>query len=309
MAKNIARGQNIIAKNVIPNLVGMTRSTAQQLLTDLGFTYTATSSNTTDQSLNDIIKSQGLTADNVEILGTNVPIEYNTFSFAPFGAFGFTPPHQFTPTPVFSFTPFGAFSFVTFGFTPPFGFSTFGFTPFGAFGFLGGVSTETQPACIWENSFILAKVNGLVEQKKIVDVNVGDVIYSISAENLKESDFNDGIYSWQSRSIDNPVLVETTVKVVQEFNHGTIIYFNGDVNGKMSLEEPVLVKRNDVYEFITSGMVVPGDIVLRYAQEEDKFHEMTIQSIDSEDGDFTTYNLITEPQNMLLVNGLVVHNK
>lgn len=311
MAKNIARGQNIIAKNIIPNLVGMTRATAQDLLTSLGFTYTATSVNTTDANQNDKIISQGVTASNTEILGTNIPIQYNTFSFAPFGAFGFTPaPFNFTPEPpAFSFTPFGAFTFVTFGFAPPFGFSTFGFTPFGAFGFLGGVSTETQPACIWEDSLIMVKRDNDIYLLPINAVSIGDIVYSISGDNFNESDFNGKIYSWESSHIDNPSLVESTVTAVYEFNHKTLIYFNEEVEGKMSLEEPVLIKRNGKYEFITAGMVEVADIVLKYSKDEGRFIETVIGKIDAEDGDFTTYNLITEPQNMLLVNGLVVHNK
>lgn len=311
MAKNIARGQNIIAKNIIPNLVGMTRSTAEELLTSLGFKYTETAVNTTDANQNEKVISQGVNPDNTELLGTSVPIQYNVFSFAPFGAFGFSPPvfnfsppapvFNFSPPAEFSFTPFGAFSFVT---TP-----VFGFTPFGAFGFLFGVSTEDQPACIYEDSLIFTKVNDEIVPIKMINIDIDDIIYSISADNLDESDLNGKLYSWQTNYIENPRLVETRVKSIYQFKHTKLVYFNKDNNAKFSLEEPMLIKRNDSYEFITSGMIELGDTLLRYFPEEDKFHEVVVNDIDFEDGEFTTYNLITEPQNMLLVNGWVVHNK
>ena len=110
MAKNPGRGNKIFRRNTIPNVVGLSKSTAESNLSNAGFNFVTTDENTTDNALNNIIKTQSVAAGDSAALGTTVNLVNNVFSFTPFGAFGFTP---FGFTPVFGFVPI-------FSFAPPF---------------------------------------------------------------------------------------------------------------------------------------------------------------------------------------------
>jgi hypothetical protein len=56
-------------------------------------------------------------------------------------------------------------------------------------------------------------------------------------------------------------------------------------------------------------MVEVGDLLTRYVKETGKYIEHRVESINTEDGDFTTYNFYVDPYKLFLVNGLIVASK
>lgn len=281
MAKNPARGQNINPKNAIPNLVGMTRTTAQALLSSLGFTYSESSTNTADAGQNGIISSQAVTAGNTELLGTQVPYVYQTFSFAPFG---FAPE---PPPPVFSFTPFGAFSFVTFS-----------FTPFGAFGFLQFGFSPSQ--CIEENTLVKTP-NGDIPVK---DLKMGDSIYSI---NIDEVNTNNSI-SLNSSTLTATSLVEVEIDDVSVSQKDTVVCFNEDYSSKYSQEQPFFIKRDGSYGVISAGLINEGDYLIKI-NEDGSAEESLINNIEIFNGNFNVYSLSLSSQAWYIAGGCLVHTK
>lgn len=282
MAKNPARGQNIIAKNVIPNLVGMTRTTAQSLLSSLGFTYTESSSSTADPAQNDVIDTQGVTAGNTELLGTNVPYTYKTFSFSPFG-----------------FTPFGAFSFVpVFGFTPvSFGFVTFSFTPFGAFGFLNFGFSPSQ--CLHEDTFVKTP-NGDIQVKFL---NIGDSVYSVDADELN---INNSI-TLSSTTLKSKGLSISEINNIVVSEKDTVVSFNDDDN-KFSQEQPIFIKRDGIYSVIPVGLVDNGDYILKI-NNNGNIEEVLIESIKNHSGEFKVYSLSLSSNLWYIAGECLVHTK
>jgi hypothetical protein len=278
MAKNPARGQNINPKNAIPNLVGMTRTTAQALLSSLGFTYSESSTNTTDPAQNDIITSQTVTAGSTELLGTQVPYVYKTFSFTPFG---------FAPFGAFSFTPFGAFSFVTFS-----------FTPFGAFGFLQFGFSPSQ--CIEENTFVKTP-NGDIPVK---DLKMGDSIYSI---NIDEVNTNNSI-SLNSSTLTATGLVEVEIDDISVSQKDTVVCFNEDYSSKYSQEQPFFIKRDGSYGVISAGLINEGDSLIKI-NEDGSTQESLINNIEIFNGDFNVYSLSLSSQTWYIAGGCLVHTK
>jgi hypothetical protein len=287
MAKNPARGQNINPKNAIPNLVGMTRTTAQALLSSLGFTYSESSTSTSNAGQDNIISSQAVTAGNTELLGTQVPYVYQTFSFSPFG---FSPAPEPPPEPVFSFTPFGAFSFVT---TP-----VFGFTPFGAFGFLQFSFVPSQ--CIEENTLVKTP-NGDIPVK---DLKMGDSIYSI---NIDEVNTNNSI-SLNSSTLTATGLVEVQIDDIYVSQKDIVVCFNEDYYSKYSQEQPFFIKRDGFYGVISAGLINEGDYLIKI-NEDGNTEESLVNNIEIFNGNFNVYSLSLSSQTWYVAGGCLVHTK
>lgn len=294
MAKNPARGQNINPKNVIPNLVGMTRTTAQALLSSLGFTYSESSTNTSDAGQNDIISSQSVTAGNTELLGKQVPYVYQTFSFTPFG---FAPVFSFTPSPppIFSFTPFGAFSFVTFSFTP---FGAFGFTPFGAFGFLQFGFSPSQ--CVEEHTLVKTP-NGDIPVKNL---KMGDFIYSINIDEMSTNN----LISFNSNTLTTNELVEVEIDDISVSQKDIVVCFNEDYLSKYSQEQPFFIKRDGSYGIISAGLINEGDYLIKI-NEDGTTEESLINNVETLNGNFNVYSLSLSSQTWYIAGGCLVHTK
>ena len=97
----------------VPNLSGLTRTTATQSIVDNGLVAVETGSTTTaDDTLNQKIASQTPPLDTLVDYETNVSYTYYLFSFTPYS---FTP-YSFTPQ-AYSFTP-QVYSFTPYSFTP-----------------------------------------------------------------------------------------------------------------------------------------------------------------------------------------------
>lgn len=286
MAKNPARGHNIIAKNVIPNLVGMTRTTAQTLLSSLGFTYTETSENTEDSAQNDRVSAQSINAGNTELLGTNVPYTYKTFSFAPFG---------FTPVAPFGFTPF---SFTPFGFAPvAFSFFNFAFTPFGAFGFLNFGFSPSQ--CLHEDIFIKT-ANGVIQVK---DLSIGDTIFSVDLEEVNDNNS----LSLNSSKLTGRNLMPVEIDNIQRSEKDLVISFN-EIEDKFSQEQPFFIKRDGVYSVIPAGLIDQGDYIIKVT-ENGQLEEVLIESVQVHSGNFQVYSISLSSNQWYIAGEYLVHTK
>lgn len=270
MAKNPGRGNKIFRRNTIPNFVGQSTATAQSTLTSLGFNYNTTNENTDNSGLNNTVKSQD--KEGVSELGATVNLVNYTFSFAPFGAFGFTP----------------------FGFTP-FGFTPFGFTPW-----------RVGP-CVHEDTLIRTP-NGDIPAKNI---EIEDVISTINIDELPHEDTNSTEVDWRSiaiptlTSLGNAETVITAVvpSIVQE-----VVWFNGDINSKFSLNHPMFIKGDPFYVFVEAGGIGVGDILIQ-VDSDGSVIEMPVTSVDTDDTSHTVYQFSCEPQDWFIAGNLLVHNK
>lgn len=189
MAKNINRSKSNLAKNAIPNIVGLSRTTAKALLTSLGFKYTETSTATSNQSNdNELVRSQDIAASTVSPLDTNVNYTVYQFGFTPFG---FTP---FGFTPTFTFTP-------VFGFTPAQGCFKYG----------------TQ---IWMADGRWANMEDLL---------VGDELMSVYIPTLPESEMPDYQSTWSTNTLDGIEYSTTTVANVKHAEFSSYYLINGTI--------------------------------------------------------------------------------
>jgi hypothetical protein len=149
----------------VPNLSGLTRTTATQSIIDNGLVAVETGSTTTaDDTLNQKIASQTPALDTLVDYETNVSYTYYLFSFTPYS---FTPtgPYSFTP---YSFTP--QYSFTPYSFTPEtYSFTPYSFTPQAAqtgvwYTYCGNVSAGYNPGTSIGPEFWPGKTCAQVQQ-------------------------------------------------------------------------------------------------------------------------------------------------
>ena len=206
-----------------------------------------------------------------------------TFSFTPF---------SFAP---FGFTPFGAF-----GFTP---FGAFGFTPFGAFGFTPG-----SRFCVDEDTPItLVGPNDSIIHKPAKEVNIGDKIWALTFdEYIDESKEGYKGYLY-SKTLTNTRVVQCTVEGIIPGTRKDTIIFNNDSNKRFSFTERMLMKRNNIYQYIPAGDVVVGDIYIA-RNADNTISEKPITHIDIPTETRSVYRFMVEPVDHLFAGDMVVHN-
>lgn len=230
-----------------------------------------------------------------------------TFSFVPFSfaPFGFSP-FGFSPV-VFGFSPFG-FSPVVFGFSPVvFGFSPFGFSPV-VFGFSPVVfGFSPSPSCIDQDTLIaVVSATDTVEYKAAKHIGVGDKVWSSQWDELIDESFSTPQDSPTSQ-LSNLHMVQTEIVAIQPSIKSTTVYFNNDTDIRFSLEENILVKRNNVFQFLSTSQVVVGDKFMK-VDADGNYTELNVSSISYIDEDRTVYRFDAEPTDNLIAANLVVHN-
>jgi hypothetical protein len=302
MAKNLGRGNKGSRKNSIPNVVGVAKTTAETNLTNAGFVYNTTNENTGDAGLNNTIKSQSVTAGEVQAIGTNVNLVNYTFSFTPFGAFGFTPFGAFGFTP-FGFTPFG---FTPFGFTP-FGFTPFGFTP--VFSFTPfTVFTFTPPNCVDEDTLI-STPNGLVAAK---DLQVGDTVDTVLLEEIPLSDETGGndfnYMGFVSETLTPTEKTTTQIVSIQPSPRDRVLSFNGEQDKLFSTSQPLFVKIDGFYQIVPAIALSVGNYLIQ-VNDDGTFTEILVNSIEEILKDTTVYQFNCEPADWFIAGTYLVHNK
>ena len=228
---------------------------------------------------------------------------FSVFSFSPFGVFGFSPfgVFGFSPFAVFGFSPFSVFGFSpfsVFGFSP---FSVFGFSPFSVFSF------SPVSRCIDQDTPVaIPGPDNTVLYKTAKEIVVGDEVCSATWDELVDESFGTP-YDEPSATLTNITLNTTKIVSIQPSIKASTLYFNNDINKRFSLEEQTLIKRNDMWQFVNSGTVVLGDILITKNQDH-TFGETPVTAINIVDAERVVYMFDCEPTDTLIAGDIVVHN-
>jgi hypothetical protein len=271
---------------LLPSWIGTDKTTAQTQIVAEGFkvgTVTQSNSDVSSEAANhNKVISQTPAAISAQDYETSINLTWRNFSFTPFSVFGFSPFN------VFGFSP----TFGVFGFSPT--FSVFGFSP--------------TPSCIDENTLVATVgPNSSILMKEAKDIKVGDEVYSAIWDELIDESFGDPLDT-PSTTLSNVRMNTTIVKNAIPSVKATTMYLNGDVTRRFSLEENILVKRNDQYQFIGSGSVVVGDKVIQ-KNDYHTFDEIDVEEVTLLDEERVVYTFDCEPTDTLIAANIVVHNR
>jgi len=102
-------------------------------------------------------------------------------------------------------------------------------------------------------------------------------------------------------------LIKTTVANVIPSVKDVTLILNGKTNQRFSLEQTILIKKNDIYYFGTTGILEIGDVMVE-RQEDGSFLEIPVTDITIIDEQRTVYQFDADPVDTLIAGGLVVHN-
>lgn len=139
------------------------------------------------------------------------------------------------------------------------------------------------------------------------EIQVGDYVLSMNWDELLDQ--NMGNYmNVTSSSLTNPELAPTMVVAKYAYEKNTTMYFNNDISTRMSLEQPILVFRDALWTWVSSGDTYVGDIMVTY-NSDGSTSETEITSVDyiSELRDVYSFNC--EDIDTFFAGNVLVHNK
>jgi hypothetical protein len=201
-----------------------------------------------------------------------------TFSFVPFSVFGFS------PFSVFGFSPFNVF-----GFSP---FNVFGFSPFRVFGF------SPSFFCIDEDAPVLTKTGN----KKAKDIKVGDTLITKTFDQLPVGHFAEVIMWMGMGGLTNYRDIESTVtEIVPSVVEETVI-INNNPDMRFSTMEDILTVKHNVYKFIPSREIKPGDTLVT------KDSLMVVENVETVNETRTVYMFSRDPLGLVIAGNLLCYS-
>jgi hypothetical protein len=168
--------------------------------------------------------------------------------------------------------------------------------------------TPIGQACIDEDTFMIkVESDGSKTEVMAKDIAVGDYVLGLRWDELIDQD----MYNYLNASSDNltnPEVVPTIVVAKYEYSKNTTMYFNKDESTRMSLEQPVLVNRDNLWIWASSGDVYIGDKIVRYTEDGYSVEE-TVNSVDYISETRNVYAFNCEETDTFFAGNVLVHNK
>jgi hypothetical protein len=201
-----------------------------------------------------------------------------TFSFVPFGVFGFS------PFSVFGFSPFNVF-----GFSP---FNVFGFSPFRVFGF------SPSFFCIDEDAPVLTKTGN----KKAKDIKLGDTLITKTFDQLPVGHFAEVIMWMGMGGLTNYRDIESTVTEIVPSTVEQTVIINNNPDMRFSTMEDILTVKHNIYKFIPSREIKPGDTLVT------KDSLMVVEDVETVNETRTVYMFSRDPLGLVIAGNLLCYS-
>jgi hypothetical protein len=280
----------VVAKGMklLPNFIGRTSEQAQQDVVSEGFilgnVVTSVSGEPTELANDGLIVEQTPAVTTPADYETPVNLTVRQFSFTPFGVFGFS------PFQVFGFSPFNVF-----GFSP---FNVFGFSPFRVFGF------SPTYFCIDEETPVLTK-NGYMLAR---DISVEDILITKTFDDMPILN-HDALQEWSSDKDKTYNTIESRVTKINESEVESTVIINGDKYKRFSMQEDILVLREDKLIFVISSELKSGDLIVKNPEESLNDGPLyQVRSIEIVKENRKVYDFVKEPFGLMVADSLLVYN-
>lgn len=143
--------------------------------------------------------------------------------------------------------------------------------------------------------------------KMAKDVQIGEYVLSMKWDELIDQS-NQNYLNSTSENLTNIETLPTLVVAKYEFQKNTTMYINNDFSTRMSLEQPILVNRDGLWQWQQSGDVFIGDILIKY-ESDNQVVWVEVTSVDyiSETRDVYSFNC--EDVDTFFAGNILVHNK
>jgi hypothetical protein len=317
-----SRGKHGVRKTSVPSVTGQSYTTAETFLTNLGFLYLFTTTNTSTESDNLKIYSQGLSSGTVVPLGTQIPMQYYVFTgpyFPPFFPFFpyFPPFFPYFPPFFPYFPPFFPYFPPFFPYFPPF-FPFFPYFPpffpyFPPF-FPPRFGPYFPLNCVDGDTLILTSEG----TKPAREIKVGDKLLTVDSRSLSDQNNKSPLeINVNNLNITNMVYTNVTNLIVSDKQDR--VYFNENKEAQFTETHPIFVKRNNEYRVVEAGTVQEGDILININLNELN-KGIDISKVISEnevikinkitlDVAKDVYTFSCDPHNWYFAGNILTHNK
>ena len=116
----------------------------------------------------------------------------------------------------------------------------------------------------------------------------------------------ESIESWKSETITFSGTHKTKITAIEKSNKYTM-YINGDHGTRMSREQTILVKKDNLWKYVKSMDIVSGDIVVLY--KDGNFIETEVNQINYDNSKtHEVYLFDVEETDIFIAGNIVVHN-
>lgn len=168
--------------------------------------------------------------------------------------------------------------------------------------------TPIGQACIDEDTLMIrVSSDGSKTEVMAKNIMVGDYVLGLRWNELVDQDMYNYLNS-ESSNLTDPVVTPTMVISKYEYSKNTTMYFNQDLATRMSLEQPILVYRDDLWIWASSGDVYVGDKIVRYTEDGYTVEE-TVVSVDYIPETRNVYSFNCEDTDTFFAGNILVHNK
>ena len=174
-----------------------------------------------------------------------------------------------------------------------------------------------QPPCIQGDTLVLAAQTMVLttdgknkfEWRKARDIQIGDQVVSLHFEEIDPTQTEYDMFTWTSDKLtyDN-MTIDTVVNKVASV-HERIGYINDLVDAQFTEYHPFLIMREGVYEFYTLAMLLPGDTVYTYDEENDKVTPVIVEVVNWVETGADAYNFTLDSYHLIVAAGFITHNK
>ena len=161
--------------------------------------------------------------------------------------------------------------------------------------------------CIDEDTLIqVVGPDDSISFKKAKDITLDEEIWSVVWDGLEDELAVDP-FTWQADSIENITNVKSRIKSIKSSVKDATMIINGNQDQRFSLEQTILIKKQDKYFFGTTGSLEPGDSVFM-RNEDNVFVEVLVESTTGIDEPRTVYQFDAAPNDIIIAGGIIVHN-
>ena len=158
-----------------------------------------------------------------------------------------------------------------------------------------------------ETEIIVVNLNGTKSYVKAKDVNIGDYVLAMKWDELVDENVQN-FMSATSSNLTNIETLPTLVIAKYEYEKPTTMYINNDITTRMSLEQPMLISRDGVWQWKHTGDIYIGDKFIKYISG-DQVVEIDITSVDYISEMRNVYSFNCEDTDTFFAGNILVHNK
>ena len=137
------------------------------------------------------------------------------------------------------------------------------------------------------------------------DIKISDTLIGLSFDQMP----NEGEYdpnTWSSNEIGKAIKINAKIFSIQETLKDKTFMINKNVDARFSIEEEILVLRDNIYKFVTPLNIELGDKIVYVLNETPEYIE--VNSIDEINEISSVYRFYTKPDVLVLGESFIIRN-